>query len=83
MARVKLLPAATEVQVFVPTCPGKFVEMIVPVPSWPLPLLPHAQRVPSVFKATVWAEPAAAICQFVANPTWVGTLVCEITPSPN
>src|SRR5665647_1757433 len=52
-------PADTAAQwVPVPTLPGDNRSVVVPSPSSPLPLAPHAHRVPSVLTATVCQYPA-------------------------
>src|SRR5512139_3679917 len=41
-----------------PTCTGARRSVVDPSPSCPLVLLPQAQTVPSLFKASEWAPPA-------------------------
>jgi hypothetical protein len=60
MATAKLEPAATAVHVVaVTTWVGVLLLVVVPFPSWPLPLPPHVHREPSELRAIVKLDPAA------------------------
>src|SRR5690348_2609293 len=59
-ARLNRPPAATCVALARPvTCTGPEGSVVVPLPSWPEPLNPQAQTVPSDRRATPWPLPAA------------------------
>jgi hypothetical protein len=69
----KFDPAATAVQVMLGTIwVGEVTLVVVPVPSWPLLLLPHVQRVPSDAIATAKFDPAATAVQVMLLPIWMG-----------
>lgn len=58
--------------------------VVEPSPSWPLPLYPHDQSVPSVLVAKVKRNPAATDLQFVP-PIKAATgdvlVIVELSPS--
>jgi hypothetical protein len=55
-------PAATSAQSFsVPICVGLLLSLLLPKPSCPLPLKPHAQSVPSERSATENSPPAETL----------------------
>ncbi len=57
--------------------------LVVPSPSCPEPLPPHAHNVPSVRIATVWPSPAATPAQSVAVPICSGVGWSVEVPSPS
>ena len=46
--------------------------VVVPSPTWPSPLSPHPQSVPSLRMPSEWLPPAAATAQVVSDPIWIG-----------
>ena len=79
-------PALTELQFMaaVLSCVGTTLPVVVPSPSCPESLYPHAQSVPSSLSAMVWKPPALMLLQSVANVTsCVGTDLLVDVPSPN
>src|SRR5208282_723571 len=55
----------------------------VPVPSSPASSLPHVQRLPSFFIATVWLYPPATCAQSLVLPTRSGDDMSVVVPSPS
>lgn len=62
-------------------CTGEVRWVVSLVPSWPLLLLPMAQRVPSDFTKRAWEPPAATPMTSLAIGTGVLRLV--VVPSPS
>ena len=68
---------------------GVFWLVVVPLPSWPLPLTPQVYRLPSEPIATEWLQPR--IAYFQVNPagapwgllTGIGLLRLVVVPSPS
>ena len=50
--------------------------VVLPSPSWPLSFNPHAQTVPSLFRARLCAPPAA----IAVNPTPATPLTVTVSP---
>src|SRR6476659_1536220 len=76
-------PEPTTAQlVAVPIWVGVVRLVVVPSPSCPKELYPHAHSVPSMRVATVWSSPVATDVQ-VSDPIWVGVsrLVVVLSPS--
>ena len=58
--------------------------LVVPSPNWPAQLLPQAQRLPSRFKARLWAPPAATAFQSFPGTERTGRSRSRTrVPSPN
>lgn len=59
--QVWLLPAATDVALLMPlTVTGVVLVVVLPLPSWPCPLMPQHVTVPLPVIAQVWLLPAAS-----------------------
>jgi hypothetical protein len=57
--------------------------LMVPSPSRPLSFDPHAQTVPSDFRATVWKSPAATAETAESPATCAGMERLVVAPSPS
>ena len=68
--------------VSVPTWTGVWCGAVVPSPSWPEELSPHAHSVPSDLTASVYVPPAATAAQSVSVPTCTGDSRVVVVPSP-
>src|ERR1700738_3821622 len=66
------------------TCTGSVLVISVPSPSWPRPLQPQVQTVPSDFRAAVWQSPADTSTNWPTSPlTWMGTSLLANVLLPN
>ena len=66
----------------VPTRTGELLSVVVPIPSWPEKLSPHAQRVPSVFTNRTWEVPAANDFMAPLDPLVVALAMFDAADSP-
>ena len=90
-ATLSSVPAHTLIQLVAdPTCRGAALLLVVPVPSDPAQLLPHAHNVPSFLMASVCIPPATACFQSCPGAAWTGMLASlafrfciPIVPTPN
>jgi hypothetical protein len=57
--------------------------VVVPSPSWPYTLYPHAHSVPSALMAWVWNSPPEMEAQSVPVPTCIGDVRFVVVPSPS
>src|SRR3972149_3420284 len=77
--------AAAIAEIFVSSliCTGVLLFIVVPSPSWPSLLLPHAHTVPSFLRATV-CTPAVAIAETPVSPLiCTGVFLFINVPSPS
>src|SRR3990167_3763647 len=65
------------------TCTGVLLSVVVPSPNWPYLLLPHAQTVPSDFRARLRSPPQATAMTPLRPLTCTGALLSVVVPSPN
>src|SRR5262249_25397633 len=58
---------------------------LLPLPSWPLTLLPHASAWPSLASASVWKQPIRAEVTVTPGGSWTltGTALLVLVPSPS
>lgn len=89
-AHVCDVPALTCVAVVIPltAVEAKLSEVVVPVPSWPLALLPQQRTPPEVSTAQVWVPPAETDTTPVSGvpaalSTFAGVARCVVEPSPS
>ena len=57
--------------------------VVVPSPSWPLPLLPQHFIVPSVSRAHEWEPPRAMLVVVVMPDTSTGVVLSVVVLSPS
>src|SRR5207247_8038792 len=70
------------------TATGEACCVVVPSPSWPAALLPHATTAPLDFSASTWPASLAAAIAMTPLPgprplTWTGVSRCVVVPSPS
>src|SRR5262245_61217355 len=66
-----------------PTATGVGLEVVVPLPSWPLPLAPQHETVLSVRRAQANALPADTQLAPVSPDTVTGEVLFVVDPSPS
>ena len=65
------------------TCTGVLWVVVVPLPSWPLLLLPQAQTVPSLRRAREWYLPPEMLVTLLRPLTCTGVERSVVVPSPS
>ena len=65
------------------TATGSALLLVVPLPSWPKVLSPHAQTFPLLDNARLWSAPPAMATILLKPNTWTGMGLPLVVPLPS